>query len=200
MNRFASPASILYSTSESGISVLAFETPRRPKTWNRQPAAPTPLSAYPEAKRFYEDYYYTSAALDDVAVVIPCRRQIAGTEVITGLLLRDASGHTSCVGQVRLDSLGDPIEVPVHPPQKLGFSFSSTKWGGHSVSGVVVAPPSEMEGTTWLVLPFRGLLEWWFSFRQCKIHHEGQESPQTCLKSVGELERDAVMAAAVEYS
>jgi len=48
--------------------------------------------------------------------------------------------------------------------------------------------PGISAATTWLALPCRGLLEWWFSFRQCKIH-QGRESPLTCLDSPGQYRR-----------
>ncbi len=189
------PSRVIYQTSQSGISILAFESSQQSAPADdRQPVFPTPLSRYPDSKRFYEDYYYTMAALDDITLVTPCRRRIGGTLVVTGLLIRDAGGHTSCVGQVRLDSLDCPLEVSPATSQMLCLGFSPTSMGGHCVTSVIVARPSEMHVSTtllassWLDLPFRGRLEWWYSFRQCKIHHEVQESPATCLTPLAHLQ------------
>jgi hypothetical protein len=186
---------IIYQTSQSGISVLAFESSQGSAPADGcQPVIPKPLSRSPECRGFYDDYCYTTATLDDTNLVTPCRRRIGGALVVTGLLLRDASGHISCVGQVRLDCLGCPLEVSPATSQMLYLGFSPTSEGGHCVTSVIVARPSEMnvhttmQAPTWLDLPFRGKLEWWFSSRQCKIHHESQESPANCPTPVDHVQ------------
>ena len=198
---------VFYQTSQSGISVVSFE-PSQPSAPadDRQPVVPTPLSRYPECRAFYEDYYYTTAALDDINLVTPCRRRIGGTLVVTGLLLRAASGHISCVGQIRTDSLDCPLEVSPATSQMLWLGFSPTSMGGHCVTSVIVARPSEMhasttlQASTWLDLTFKGKLEWWYSFRQCKIHHEGQESPATCPTPVDHVQSGAETGATAQGS
>lgn len=178
------PSRIFYNTSSAGIRLLGFETP--PPTPDSQPPAfPTPVSSSPTFPQ--EEYYYTSAALDDVTRVTPSLHQIGATLVITGLLLHRSNARTSCVGQIRLDSLGRPLEVGTS--QRLWLGFSSTTMGGCCVTGAATSRPSDIYALKWLALPYSGLLEWWFSFRQCRVHHEGQVSPATTRTSAGQHRR-----------
>lgn len=162
-----------------GIRCLGFESPT--PTWPSERSGfprPRALSAHPGWD--VEDSYYSSVAFDDIETVTPSRLQIGGVSGITGLLFQHANAHTSCVGQVRLDSLGSPFEVG--NSQELWLGFGSPSMGGPCVIQAPASPPPDEENApelTWLALPCRGLLEWWLSFRQCKIHHESRESPAT---------------------
>ncbi|KAH6856152.1 hypothetical protein B0I37DRAFT_366685 [Chaetomium sp. MPI-CAGE-AT-0009] len=176
---------IFHDTSSTGIYLLGFETPS-PTPDNQRPELPelrAPLSSSPTPTFSREDYYYTSATLDGVTIVTPSLHQIGGMPVITGLLLHYPKGHTSCVGQIRLDSLGSPLEVGTC--QKRWLGFSSTPMGGHCVTGAATFRPPDIHASSWLALPYNGLLEWWFSYRQCRIHHEDQANPETCTVPAG---------------
>lgn len=178
---------IFYNTSSAGIYRLGFETPS-PTPNSQRSTLPTPLSLSPTT--WQEFYYYTSAALDGVTTVTPSMHQVAGTSVIIGLLLHDSNAPTtSCVGQIRLDSLGCPLEVGAS--QRLWLGFLSMRTGGHCVAKVATSPPSDIDAytLTWLALPYHGMLEWWFSHRQCRVHHGGQASPATTTVPAGQYQR-----------
>ncbi|KAL2017479.1 hypothetical protein VTK56DRAFT_2075 [Thermocarpiscus australiensis] len=112
--------------------------------------------------------------------------------VITGLLLHRSKAHrsnprTSCVGQIRLDSLGSSLEIGTS--HTLWLQFSPTKMGGYCVTVAATSPPSDIHAPNWLALPCSGLLEWWFSFRQCRVHHKDQVSPETTMIPAGQYRR-----------
>ncbi|KAK3300334.1 uncharacterized protein B0H64DRAFT_380644 [Chaetomium fimeti] len=166
------PSRIFYDTSDSRMGVLAFETPP-PESDGQRPASLTPLSPGPESGPL-EPYFYSSSDLSGVTAVTPCERRFGETSVIRGLLLHHADAHVSCVGEVRLDSLGCPLKV--EGPIWLGFS---TTRGAPCVTQIATSRPAETDAVDWLALPCRGQLEWWYSFRQCRVHHEGRASPAT---------------------
>lgn len=176
------PSRIFYETSPLGIRCLGFETPP-PTPGPELSTFPRPLSKSPRWS--LEAYCYTSATLDDITMVTPSLHQIGGMSVITGLLFHHFNAHTSCVGQVRLNSLGCRFKVD----NCLWLGFASTIMGGPCVIRATEFPPSDADSLTWLALPRRGLLEWWFSYRQCKIHHQKQESPATCWDSPNDYRR-----------
>lgn len=180
------PGRIFYEVSPWGMCRLAFDTPYPPPS-SELFTFPMPQSKSPADSLNWapdmEEYFYTSATLDGIATVTPSLHQLGGkrgTLVITGLLLHHPDGHTSCVGQVRIDSLGCRFDVD----SCLWLGFASGPMGGPCVVTATSCLPSTSDDSlTWLALPCRGLLEWWFSTRQCKLHHEGRESPATCLES-----------------
>ncbi len=178
------PGRIFYETSPFGVRLLGFETPP-PKPGTERSTFPRPLSISP--RWALEEYYYTSATIDDITMVTPSWYQIGEMSVITGLLFHHSNAHTSCVGQVRLDSLGGPFEVG--KSRELWLGFASTIMGGPCVIRATESLPSDAHSLTWLALPCRGLLEWWFSFRQCKVHHQERESPTTCCISPKQYRR-----------
>lgn len=170
--------------ASDAIRLLAFETPVPTQSLGGReiPAIPKPLSSYPQTLGL-EDYCYTSSVLDGAVTMTPSWGKIGGMPVIRGLLLRHQSGayETSCVGEVRLDSLDRPLRVEA----TIWLAFSETPMGGPSVTHVEACPPPPkaipVAALTWLEVPCRGRLDWWFNYRQCKIHHEnGQASPPTC--------------------
>jgi hypothetical protein len=169
--------------ASDAIRLLAFETPSPAQSLGggEIPAIPRPL--YPYLQSFgLEDYCYTSSVLDGIVTMTPSWGKIGGMPVIRGLLLRHQSGayETSCVGEVRLDSLDRPLRVE----ETIWLAFSETPMGGPSVTHVETCRPPQGDpraALTWLEVPCRGRLDWWFNYRQCKIHHEnGQASPPTC--------------------
>ncbi|KAK4243265.1 hypothetical protein C7999DRAFT_18369, partial [Corynascus novoguineensis] len=178
---------IFYNTSSAGIYLLGFETPS-PTPNSQRPTLPTPPSFSPTL--YQEFYYYTSAALDGVTTVTPSLHQVAGTSVSISLLLHDSNARaTSFVGQIRLDSLGCPLEVGAS--QRVWLRFLSMRMGGHCVARVATSLPSDIDAhtLTWLALPYYGIPEWWFLHRQCRVHHEGQASPATSKVPAGQYQR-----------
>jgi hypothetical protein len=167
------PSRVFYEADYSGIGLLAFETPR-PESGGQWPANLSPPSAGPDSK-IHEPYYYTWSDLSGVTAVTPCQRQYGEKPVIRGLLLHHANAHVSCVGEVRLDSLGCRLEVE----GSLWLGFSTDTRGKPCVTQIATSCPAEKGTVTWFALPCRGKLEWWFSFSQCRVYHEGRASPPT---------------------
>ncbi|KAI1207663.1 uncharacterized protein F4807DRAFT_434089 [Annulohypoxylon truncatum] len=166
------PSRIFFEDSPHGIRCLAFETPS-PNQYNRPLILPFPISPFPKSTSI-EDYFYTSAVLDNVVEVTPCRTVQSGVWAITGILLSYANGYQIAVGQVRLDHLSPTMRVL--PSQKMTFTFSAVN-GYPYLASIHSAPP--MCSETDMEICWHGSLEWWFSRRQCKIYHNGQASPVT---------------------
>jgi hypothetical protein len=109
--------------------------------------------------------------------------------------------RVSCVGEVRLHALGARLELldgGGGGGGALWLGFADTALQGPSVTRIATSRPvetemkTESEGVTWFALPCRGRLEWWFSFRQCRVYHEGRASPETWAGPV--LYRDSAVA------
>lgn len=169
-----SSSRIFFDVSPHGIHKLAFDSPE-PISHGQSPIIPTPLSPYPESTSL-EDYFYTFAALENVVEITPCEGKVAGKRSITGLLFRYADGHQACVGQFRLDCAATPLVVGTSP--KLWLSFDK-KDGCPFVDGVGVSRPPKPESQECLHVSWDGKLEWWFSYRQCKLYYKGQSSVPT---------------------
>ncbi|KZL64983.1 hypothetical protein CT0861_12835, partial [Colletotrichum tofieldiae] len=152
-----------FEHSPLGVCSLYFETPKPAPPTNSSLTLPKPMSRQP--KSFSESYFYTTADLDDIEMIVPCQRYIRGKRHIIGLLLQFPEGRQSCVGQVRLDSLGGPLRADGHQSMWLGFSKSDHR---PFVSAVVLSKPRGNEGISWLEIQFYGTLEWWFTLRQCQ--------------------------------
>ncbi|SPQ20852.1 7fe6b43f-d362-4d17-a62d-94c47311d6b1 [Thermothielavioides terrestris] len=104
------PSRIYFDLSLYGIHSLAVDTPL-PSGAVVLPSPAPPVSPCPELGP-YEIFTYTSAALDGVVEVTPCRSDVAEFgPAITGLLLRYADGRQASLGQVRLDRLEQPVKV-----------------------------------------------------------------------------------------
>ncbi|KAH6853716.1 hypothetical protein B0I37DRAFT_400838 [Chaetomium sp. MPI-CAGE-AT-0009] len=136
------PSRVFYETDYSGIGLLAFETPRL-ESARQCPANLAPLSAGPDSN--HEVHYYTSSDLSGVTAVTPCQRQYGETPVIRGLLLHHANAHVSCVGEVRLDSLGCRLEVT----GSLWLGFSTDMRGGPCVTQISTSHPAETGTVAW---------------------------------------------------
>ncbi|TQN70739.1 hypothetical protein CSHISOI_04722 [Colletotrichum shisoi] len=162
-----------FEHSPLGVCSLYFETPKPAPVSSL--TLQKPISRHP--KSFSESYFYTTADLDDIKMIVPCQRYVRGKRRIIGLLLQFPEGRQSCVGQVRLDSLGDPLRADGHQSIWLGFSESDHR---PFVSAVVLSKPGN-EATSWLEVRFYGTLEWWFSLRQCQVCYMGKSSPPTRL-------------------
>lgn len=166
--------SVSYDFAEFGISELAFETPQ-PQHIDPDPMLLLPPSPFPEATSL-QDYFYSAARLDSVIDVAQCMHPSARR--ITGLLFHRDNGDQVSVGEVRLERLGPPIKIT--GSAKLWLGFVSTIHGVF-VQSMELSRPRTASPMVWLDVPFRGLLEWWFSFDQCKVYYDGRASPPTRL-------------------
>lgn len=172
----SSPSRMFFDVTPYGIHKLAFESPE--PQCHQIPAIPRPVSAYPESASL-DDYFYTSAALENVVEITPCEGKAAGSkQSIIGLLFRYADGHQACVGQFRLDCAGTTLVVVGAASPRLWLSFDKDDDGRPFVSGVGVgvcrAP--ERESHDCLYVSWDGNLEWWFTYNQCKVYYKSQSS------------------------
>lgn len=175
------PTQVYFNESPLGILRLAINSC---SDHSATPPVPIPLPRYPE-RITMEDYFYTTATLDDVVEITPCRREFNHHSAITGLLIRYSNGNRACVGQFRLDCIGPVLEVG--GSQKLHLGFARSHLNAPYLAEAALFPPSRREPYEWLDVPWEGRLEWWFSFWQTKIHHGSQESPSLVNASLAHL-------------
>lgn len=183
---------IFFDISLLGIDILAFETPfpnvlpgRQfpvPLVHGQHPPHPVPDSPCPSSEELDEAYFHSSAVLDGVNEIFVCRTDL-GT--IIGLLLRYQGGYEVALGQVRLDKLQKhPINVSALAQLWLHFSISPE--GCPNVETIGLEAPTEIGPHHFPVL-MEGRLEWWFSYRQCRLWHNGLLSPPTVYGKRDEL-------------
>lgn len=170
------PKCLFFDTSSHGIQNLVFETPR--PLLERNTPAPTPelSSPYPESLCI-EDYFYTSASLDNATTVSLCEGSYKGKVYVTGLVFTYSNGREACVGQIRRDYLSCPLQLITSPMLWLGFSLENREPRVAKIE--TISSPSDTSSLEWLAIPWTGQLDWWFSARQCKVYHKEQASPAT---------------------
>ncbi|VTT72053.1 unnamed protein product [Fusarium fujikuroi] len=128
-------------------------------------------------------YQYSSAELEGVRTVTPCRswRHLDG---ILGLLLTYEDGRKRCVGEVRLDHLLAPIEVTSDTMWIVYPETDEISWRAHDEdgSGVYFVSFEEPDADEWegqcIKIPMRGRLDWYFSQHQCHLSHRDDSEPQ----------------------
>ncbi|KAF4338689.1 hypothetical protein FBEOM_7395 [Fusarium beomiforme] len=128
-------------------------------------------------------YHYSSAELEGVRTITSCQSwkdDDDRPDAILGLLFTYADGRQRCVGQVRVDFLGEPIYVTsenlwigYRETEELSWCTSNQK----DASGVDFISFDRPERDEWEVpyikIPMRGRLDWYFSQNQCHLSHEG---------------------------
>lgn len=119
--------------------------------------------------------YYTSAPLDGVVRVIPCRTGSGDTSAIIGLLLEYADNSRACIGQYRHDGVSWALDVGDSLGLSIGFGWRRLSF--HHIEQVAVDGPRHDAELTWLELPWQGPLDWWVGPSQLVIYHGGQASP-----------------------
>lgn len=167
---------VFFEHSPTGVRNLYFET-SQPQLDRVPPALPDPLSQHPRSTPS-ESFFYSTANLENVERITPCLVDVNGKLTICGLLLQDSAGRNSCVGQIRLDRLGSPIQLTGHQSLWLGFSKDDHR---PFVSTLLLSRTERCEGLSWLEVQLYGSMEWWYSARQCQVHHMGTSSPPTRL-------------------
>ncbi|KAI0433509.1 hypothetical protein F5Y09DRAFT_298597 [Xylaria sp. FL1042] len=165
---------MFFDVSPNGIHKLAFES-LKPTSQDERPIIPTPLSLYPESTSL-DDYFYTSAALENVIEFTPCERNVAGRLSIIGLLFRYSDGTQACIGQFRLDCAAIPLVVANSSRMWLSLD---TEDGFPFVKSVGVSQPPRPMSQRCLYVSWVGRLEWWFSHKQCKLYYQSQASIAT---------------------
>lgn len=117
---------------------------------------PTALSLYPESMPF-EDYFYTTASVEDVSYVRLCRAK--SDSIITGLVFEYTDGYQECVGQTRLDCLDGPTRIDVS--RKMWLKISRSPYGFPQVVNMGFFPIWK-SGGEYFYITWHGTLEWWF--------------------------------------
>ncbi|KAI1758868.1 hypothetical protein GGR53DRAFT_515636 [Hypoxylon sp. FL1150] len=120
------------------------------------------------------DLFLTSAVLDDVVEIIPCRQKLATHSPIIGLLLHYGNGNRACLGQFRFDCVGTPVVVDQTQKLRLGFARESSRYP--YVAKMAFHPAGQEVGYEWIELSWRGRVDWWFSSRNCQVFYDGQAS------------------------
>lgn len=170
------PDFMFFDENPRGITTLALESLSTPVSPHR-PGYPVPESPYPRSLML-EEYFYTSAKLDNIARIIPCRQKTDGKPSVTGILLQDSLGHWSCVGQVCVDNLSEAIEVGRSSGVNLHFAKSEDNCP-YVEKMELKQSERDIPDSSCIALSWCGLLEWWVSRRQCLVHYGEQSSPAT---------------------
>ena len=158
----------LFLEDSTRIGALAFDTAEPDQHLPLKIPAKTLPS---KVSRTTESFFYSKAILNEVTQILPCHDGHA----VRGLLLKSRNGHRQALGQVRLDSLLAPMCLDKLRPVWLNFNL---KAGKHPfVSEVSSINP---RGNTFLRLDYCGVVEWWWSFRQCQVIFKDQKSPSMC--------------------
>ncbi|KAI1173459.1 hypothetical protein F4777DRAFT_449369 [Nemania sp. FL0916] len=164
---------MFFDISPTGIHELAFESPE-PREM-QAPILSVPSSPWPESTSL-NDYFYTSAALENVVEVTPCEVKVRNRPSIIGLLFRYSDGRQAHVGQFRPDYATTPIAVS--SSSKMWLSFDKND-GGPYVDSVGISHPPKLMSQWCLYVSWVGKLEWWFTWSQCKLYYQDQVSPAT---------------------
>ncbi|KAI0161801.1 hypothetical protein GGR52DRAFT_561172 [Hypoxylon sp. FL1284] len=170
------PSQLFFESSNKhpyGISDLGLET--RPPTPKKAPVASVPSFPFP-INSSVDRFFYSSASLVDVVGVRPCCLKRGEMSAIIGLILRDSDGFETAVGQVRLDTLQDSVQID--RSEKMTLEFSKNGRVPYA-TGIHFAPMDHVvdansEQSVLLDVPWKGKIEWWFSERQCRVFHNGK--------------------------
>lgn len=169
---------IFYGTVDGHINILAFENQFQTKFGQhfQQPTS-SPHSIITNQ----EDYFYNSLDLAGLVIITPCRTK--GDKAVSGLLLHFADGHRDSVGEVRLDSLGQTLNISEKETVVLGFRRHDGRYP--YVSDIATSSSKFESGFISVIRLFAaGRLEWFWSHRQCYVIYEGERSPETAWPAV----------------
>lgn len=163
---------IFYEYSNEGAAALAFENEFEPRS---NEACPLPLSSPNSIATSIENFFYSKIDLCGLVRITPCKAD--HRRRVTGLLLHFVSGNIESVGQVRLDSLDEELPVSNLKAWFLGFR----RMGGvYPYVGIVSnSPTRDPDILQTIQLSDDGILEWFWSRRQCFVIYKGQQSPST---------------------
>lgn len=124
--------------------------------------------------------FATTAQLEDIVEVVPCRSWAPGSTGIVGLVFTYSDGHREAVGQVRLDHLLSPIRVEPTGDMWLGVRYLSY---GTVVEAMRLIPStgktiyggnSSEAGLHWYRIVWRGRLDWLFWYGRCFVSYHEQ--------------------------
>ncbi|KAL2689333.1 hypothetical protein Neosp_003386 [[Neocosmospora] mangrovei] len=157
----ASPMRIFFSYSLNGINLFAAPKSGVPEN---EPVHEDLYEEEPENFCVYGYDFHTSASLEDVAQVVPCKANERGKSIINGLLLRYNDGHETTIGRFRFDCAQPPLSFAESSTLYLGFGSSESAPGEH-VAEVRVSAPKDKGGLKWKKFSTKEPIQW--SWRQC---------------------------------
>ena len=169
------PTDIYFNLSPNGIHQLAVKQPVFYK--ELEPLEMPAPSPHPY-RRSMVDYFYSAASLQQVVEITPCWRCLGKYAAVVGLLLRYADGRQTCVGEFRMDCIGETL--PVGHAQGFYLGFVRAERIPPHIAKLELSHPQEEVGAMkvhWLSLSWTGKLEWWFCFGHSKVYYKDQESP-----------------------
>lgn len=103
--------------------------------------------------------YHTFAGLKDVVKITPCWREFGDQSCIVGLYLEYSTGRRACVGQCRLDKLGDSLVVK--PGQTLWLGSRQSSLNEPRIFACEVDETYPSDGAlTFTRCNLKGVLEW----------------------------------------
>ncbi|SPO01888.1 uncharacterized protein DNG_04561 [Cephalotrichum gorgonifer] len=112
---------------------------------------------------------YSHCRMEDVAEITLCVGRISGIKAVIGLLLRYNNGRRSCLGRYRLDWTLAPVRVD--PARMLRIGMGQTDDELPYVAEVGVGGVSGPESLTWVDVPWKGRLVWWFAHSHCRLEY-----------------------------
>ncbi|KAM0417323.1 hypothetical protein ACHAPT_012639 [Fusarium lateritium] len=158
------------STPAHRIHEIAFDDP--PPNENAPPAPPEAYLPHSDQPWLLENAHWSSASVENVVKIVPCRQTMEGNMMITGLLLCYSDGNKASLGHIRLDRLDPALQVD--ESKKLHLGFKKAKCRGFYVAKVELSTnelDSDMDG--WFGVSWSGTLEWCFSYRSCQVWQDG---------------------------
>ena len=176
------PGNHLFLDAARGIvQGVGFET-EAPATKIFPKLQDVPAARFPLNRNDFEPCFFTTALLDGVTTIIPCRRKALkhGT-IITGLILVNEKHYKTSVGSVRLDLLGDALVGM----DGVRLKFSLDQAGRPSVNEIEPVSglskdqnimDSEQDGLS-ITCMMNGRIDWWLSRSSCQIYYGDQASP-----------------------
>lgn len=146
------PSRLFLSHSRLGVHLLGTKDVGNP---NATLSMSTPMSC-PKTHRIVK-YFYSAASLEDVVEVTPCEIKLATHSHMSGLIFQYANGERACVGEIRLDCLGEPLLV--QPKSRLHLAFKRDRSVGPYATRFWLDNTLDEGSPEWLSLPWTGVLE-----------------------------------------
>ncbi|KAL8380725.1 hypothetical protein RB595_005146 [Gaeumannomyces hyphopodioides] len=127
------------------------------------PASPPPYTMSTEL------WYYTGCRMENVTEITCCVDWRAKYKPIVGMMLYYKNGRRSCLGQYRPDRALSSLRIDTAGLLRIRMRKTTERYP--YVAEVRVQGAADLDSSRWIDIPWRGKLEWWFSSRQCTLHH-----------------------------
>lgn len=128
-------------------------------------------TSQPPYTQYNEPWHYTSCTLENVVEIACCVDGTVSHRQIIGMMVHYGDGHRACIGQHGSDWLLDKSSAD--PSMLLRIGLAKTRKNLPYVARITLGNPAAPVSNlfSWMDVPWRGKLEWWFSLRQCRIFH-----------------------------